>query len=194
MLMREYLYPAHPCGRWFDKEVIDNWPTSEKPFFAFSFCWYTPHGLINRENSQHDNIPFWLYIYYSESKIREAIRNDWGVKEDLDFAQKVEYRIRVTEFKVEKENPFVDTSTYNASPCDDEKIWFRCDRVEMIKKLNPSGQFVNLDLNDFRHIDQNLSHAQAMINSIAPVCRKSPLVIRKSWQYTDEPASCSSQP
>lgn len=193
--MREYLYPAHPCGRWFDKEVIDSWPTSEKPFFAFSFCKYTPNILIDNENSHKDQQPFWLYIYYSQRKINEGIRDGWCDNKYLPLAKQVEYRIRVLTFEPGNSNPFANTDTHDSSPCDhgEEKIWFKCDRIEKINKLDQHGKLANLHFDDFKHT-RGLSVAQAMINSIPPVCRTSPLIIRKSWQYTAEPASCNTQP
>ncbi|UJS26147.1 hypothetical protein [Thiothrix winogradskyi] len=195
--MREYLYPAHPCNDWFQIKVIDAWQTSGKPFFAFSFCKYTPHALINNENNHNDQQPFWLYIYYSDRKIREGVTDGWCDDEDSRVAMQVEHRIRVLTFTPGNHNPYASTDTHDSSPCDhgEEKIWFKCDKVEKVKKLNSSGQLVNLALHDFQHaLDPQKSVGQAMITSIVPVCRKSPLIIRKSWQYTDEPASCSSQP
>lgn len=193
--MREYLYPSHPCNDWFQIKVIEAWQTSEKPFFAFSFCWHTPNSLIINENSHNDQQPFWLYIYYSDRKIREGIENKWCEDKFLPLAMQVEYRLRVLTFQHGNNNPFANIDTHNCSPCDDERIWFKCDRIEEIKKLDQSGKLVNLHLHDFLHaMDSKKAVGQAMITSIAPVCRKSPLVIRKSWQYTDEPASCSSQP
>lgn len=195
--MREYLYPAHPCNDWFQIKVIDAWQTSGKPFFAFSFCKFTPHTLIDNENNHNDQHPFWLYIYYSQRKIDEGIRDGWCDNKYLPLAKQVEYRLRVIAFKPGNNNPFATTDTHDSSPCDhgEETIWFQCDMIENIKKSDSSGQLVNLHLHDFQHaLDPQKSVGQAMITSIVPVCRKSPLIIRKSWQYTDEPASCSSQP
>ncbi|QTR46680.1 hypothetical protein J9253_01605 [Thiothrix litoralis] len=193
--MREYLYPAHPCNDWFQIKVINAWQASEKPFFAFSFCKYTPHILIDNESNHNDQQPFWLYIYYSDKKIREGITDGWCDDEDSRVAMQVEHRIRVLTFTPGNHNPFSPTDTHDSSPCDhgEEKIWFKCDRIEKINKLDQHGKLANLHFYDFKHT-RGLSVAQAMINSIPPVCRTSPLIIRKSWQYTDEPASCSSQP
>lgn len=194
--MREYLYPAHPCNDWFQIKVINAWQTSEKPFFAFSFCTYKPKSLINNENNYNDQQPFWLYIYYSDKKIREGLTNGWCDDEDSRVTMQVEYRIRVLTFTPGNHNPFAPTDTHDSSPCDhgEETIWFQCDKIQRVKKLDQS-KLVNLHLHDFQHaIDPQKKLGPTMIKSIPPVCRKSPLIIRKSWQYTDEPASCSSQP
>ncbi|MDD5392115.1 MAG: hypothetical protein PHE17_03745 [Thiothrix sp.] len=195
--MREYLYPAHPCNDWFQIKVIDAWQSSGKPFFAFSFCTYTPNILINNENHHNDQQPFWIYIYYSKKKIDEGLEGGWCDDDDAKVAMEVEYRLRVLTFKPGNNNPFANTDTHDSSPCDhgEETIWFKCDRIEEIRKLDQSGKLVNLHLHDFQHaIDPTKAVGQAMITSIVPVCRKSPLIIRKSWQHNDEPASCSSQP
>ena len=191
--MREYLYPAHPCNDWFPSKVIDAWQTSEKPFFAFSFCKFTPNVLINNENSHNDNQPFWIYIYYSDKKINEGVRDGWCDSKYLPLAMQVEYRLRVVTFQAGNNNPYSNADTHDSSPCDhgEETIWFKCDRVEEIKKLNQYNKLKNFDLHDFKHaLDPQKSVGQAMITTIVPVCRISSLIIRKTWQYSLELASC----
>ena len=63
--MNSYLYPTHPCNNWIE-EARKKWKDERKKYFVLWFLHVRPKQLDKREK---DGSPFWLYIYYSRTKI-----------------------------------------------------------------------------------------------------------------------------
>jgi hypothetical protein len=173
--MMSYLYPTHPCdslgGNWVEN-IRDEWKQNCKPYFSLWFLRVTPQQLISRERGGY---PFWLYMYYSDKKIKELC------PEKYLQAMQVQYRIRVIDFCTKPTNPYNDNSTYNVDPGEPPNIWFKCDRFEEIRKISNSGcQF--LSFHDFEHVDANTDLSSALQATIPPVRVIAPfVVVQTNW-------------
>ena len=152
--MNSYFYPTHPC--WFDELLVD-WKNSGKRTLVFPFLRFKPTTLPQDEATQ-----FWMYLYYTEGRTKIQ-----------ELKKVVQYRVRVISYsfsKIQCNDAFTHAHAGNNA-----KIWFECDLVEEIKKIN--GSYVNET--DFKH-SEGVSLLQAIRNSIAPVRRVSPIVTVQS--------------
>lgn len=152
--MNSYIYTTHPCGDWI-QEMRDEWIQSCKPFFCF---WYLRSKSYRPHQFPKAGLPFWLYLYYSESRISGEC------SEHADLGKKMQFRIRVSEwtdtsdFNTEFPCPFIEQPNVHVIEPPDEPLyrvvtWFKCDRIEEIRKF-PDQEL--LSLKDFK-IDTRVS-------------------------------------
>ncbi len=168
--MASYLYPTHPCGNWVEN-IRDDWKQACRPYFSLWFLRVTPQQLISRESKRY---PFWLYMYYSDKRIKEEC------PENLSQAMQVRYRIRVIDYDITENNPYIDNSVYNVDPPESPTIWFKCDRFDEIRKINTSECQI-VTFHDFEHAeDADLS--SALQATIPPVRCITPIgIVQTNW-------------
>ncbi len=177
--MNSFIYTTAPCGDWI-QAMRDEWINSCMPYFSFAYSRsksYRPHTFP--ESGQ----PFWMYIYYSESRINNEC------KEYAGLGKKVPFRIRVSEwndnsnFNTDLPCPFVEQPNVHViEPLEDSSShivsWFKCDRIEEVRKF-PDKDL--LSLADFK-IDISVSRnvGLALNASIPPAKRLSPIYVLQS--------------
>ena len=175
--MSAYLYPTPPCDDWVEN-IRDEWKESCKPYFSLWFLRVTPQQLISRECKGY---PFWLYMYYSETKTKEYC------PESLSQAMQVKFRIRVIDYEISDTNPYAENSVHPIEPPEAPTIWFKCDRFEEIRKNNCAEQQNGcsiLTYHDFIHAE-NTDLASALQATIPPVrCTASIAVVQTNWYET----------
>jgi hypothetical protein len=159
--MKSYFYPTRPD--WFEN-ILESWKNSSKSHLVFTFNWFRPTTLPEVKTD-----PFWMYLYYSERQT-----------EITELQRVVKFRVRVVAYDFSLiEDGYIDSSLLTAP---EAKVWFKCDLVEEIKGLN--GGY--LHESDFKHTE-GVQLLQAIVNSIAPVKRISPMVtVQSTWHCIND--------
>lgn len=153
--MIEYLFPTRYENDWIE-DMIKQWKNSNKPFVSFYFEKFLPRTLPAKPFE-----PFWMYFYYSHERT-----------EHPHLSGKILYRVNILDYN--EGGYFNQTDVSIIRPPGVAKIWFKCDKFEVIKNAN--GAF--LTSVNFKHQNPNIKNLLSTIrSSIAPVKCLSQIIV-----------------